>query len=224
MLFRSTGWASGLEAVPWWLRVLVIGLGAAAVAIRPSTWLGSRGRLYAILILGVPLVALALRLGNTGFARYYMTSLVGLFLLIAALAGRALSKPRPTRWAAALLVLLLAGQNLASDAELIRLQRGRPDGAVADIARLSPAGASVAVDPRFEAVIAVAATRARYSVQLAKGCEPAEYLVVPRSLGQPTPVTVVRCGSRMHELDYSTTSPMTGDAWVLYRAEPLQTP
>jgi hypothetical protein len=216
-LDQLSGWAIGLAAVPWWLRLLVIGLGAAAVALRPPPWLGSRGRLYGILILGIPVAALVLRPGNTGFARYYVTSLVGLLLLIGGLAGRALEARKPIRWATAAILLALVGLNLAACMELIRMQRGRPDAPVADMARLSPAGARVAVDPRFEAVITVAATRAHYPVRFAKGCEPAEFLFAPHPLERKAPAMVVHCGLQMRELDSSTTSPMTGDAWALYR-------
>jgi hypothetical protein len=222
-LDQLSGWAIGLPAVALWLRLTLIGIGALAVALRPPPWLGSRGRLYAILILGVPLAALALRIGNTGFARYYISSLVGLLLLAAAFAGRAIDSRGPVRWATAALLLLFAWFNLAGDAQLIRLERGRPDRPVADMARLSPAGASAAVDRRYEAIVRLAAGRARYPLHFAKKCELAEFLLVPRPLDRAPPPSVARCGLRMRQLDLSTTSPMTGDAWVLYGAKSLQT-
>lgn len=222
-LDQLSGFAIGLSAVPLWLRLTVIGAGAAAVAIRPPQWLGSRGRLYAILILGIPLAALALRLGNTGFARYYVTSLIGLYLLIAAFAGRALAAAEPVRWAAAALLLLFAGLNLAGDVQLMHFQRGRPDAPVADMVKLAPAGASISVDRRYEAILTVAATRARYPARFTHGCEPAEFLLVPRPLEGRTPETTVRCGLAMRAIDMSSTTPMTGDPWVVYRAESLQT-
>jgi hypothetical protein len=220
-LDQLSGWATGLSFIPAWLRLAAIGVAAAVVALRPPQWLGSRGRLYALLVLGVPLAALVLRPGNAGFARYYVTSLVGLILLVGALAGRAFDKRGPIRWAAGGLLLVLTGLNLLGDAELIRLQRGRPDGAVADMAKLSPAGARLTANPRFEAIARVAATRAHYPAQLVSNCEAAEFLLIPRPEQRAIPPKIVHCGVPMRERDSSTTSPMTGDAWVLYGAQDL---
>src|SRR5205814_4109707 len=177
----------------------------------------------AILVLGVPLAALLLRPGNAGFARYYVTSLIGLLLLIAAIAGYALDRRGSIRWVAVALLLVLAGLNLAADADVMRLQRGRPDAPTADIAKVSPTGARVAVDRRYLAIVTVSAARARYPVHFAKRCEPAGFLLIPQPQQRAAPATVVRCGVAMRKLDSSTTSPMTGDAWVLYGAEALQT-
>jgi hypothetical protein len=220
-LDQLSGWAIGLSVLPWWLRLLSIGAVAAAVAIRPPQWLGSRGRLYAISILGVPLAALLLRPGNAGFARYYVTSLIGFVLLAALLAGCALGTRGPIRWGALIFLVAFARLNLAGDYELIRLARGRPDAPVADMARLSPGGARVALDRRFEAIVTVAARRSHYPLQLVGGREPADFLLLPRPIAGSAPTRLVRCGTAMRRLDSSTTSPMTGDAWVLYGAQDL---
>jgi hypothetical protein len=223
-LDQLSGWAIGLAAIPWWLRLMTFGAAAAAVALRPPAWLGERGRLYAILALGVPIAALLLRPGNAGFARYYVTSLVGLLLLVAAIAGRALDGRGPIRWVACVLLLAFAASNVVGDVELIRLQRGRPDAPVADMAKRSPSGARVAVNQRYEAILNVAAARSDYPVQIVRGCGPTDYLLVPRPVSSVTPARVLYCGQAMRLLDASTTSPMTGDAWLLYGAQDLAKP
>src|SRR5207253_11131056 len=167
----------------------------------------SRGRLYAILVLGVPLAALLLRPGNAGFGRYYVSSLVGLLLLIPAIAGYALDRRGPIRWATAITLFAFVGLNLAADADVMRLRRGRPDAPIADIAKVSPTGARIAVDRRYVAIVTVSATRAHYPVQFAKGCEPAKFLLIPQPEQRAALATVVRCGVPMRKLDSSTTSP-----------------
>ena len=222
-LDQVTGWSIGLSAVPLWLRLSLIGTASAAVALHPPQWLGSHGRLYALLILGIALGILLLRVGNASFARYYLTSLIGLLLLISEAAGRALAVRGPTRGLTAALLIVLATLNLAGDAELIRLQRGRPDGPVGVMAKLAPEGARVAVNRRFEAIVTVAARRFGYRVQLTHGCEPAEFMLIPQLPEAPAPTAAVHCGTKMRRVDSSTTSPISGDAWVLYAAENLQT-
>ena len=221
-LDQVTGWSIGLSAVPLWLRLSLIGTAGAAVALHPPQWLGAHSRLYALLVLGIALGILLLRVGNASFARYYLTSLIGLLLLMAEAAGWALAVRGPSRGLTAALLIVLATLNLASDAELIRLQRGRPDGPIVVMAKLAPEGARVAVDRRFEAIVTVAAKHLGYRVQLTHRCEPAEFMLVPQPPETPAPTAAVHCGTRMRRVDSSTTSPISGDAWVLYAAD-LQT-
>ena len=64
------------------------------------------------------------------------------------------------------------------DSELIELQRGRPDGAVALMVERSPNGARVALEPkRLEGALTLAALRTRYPLAIAKGCAPADYVL-----------------------------------------------
>jgi hypothetical protein len=216
-------WSAGVSA-PWpWLVPLLLGGAALAIAIWRPNWLGPRARLYALLMLAVPAAALLLRAGNTSFARYYLTSAIGLLLFLADWIGRGLAGRPAARDAAAALVATLVTVGLYRDSLLVDLDRGRPAAAVADIARLSPSGARIAfAEPRLKAVVALAAERTGYPARFAGGCAPADFLLAAQSRWTATPSAVEHCGVQMEVVDSSVTVPITGDSWVLYRAKPLQ--
>jgi hypothetical protein len=220
-LDHLTGSATGLAAIPWWARLPPIAAAAVAVVIRPPLWLGARGRLYGILILGMPVAVAVLSVGNASHVRYYLISLAGLYLLIAAVDGHALTKRGTIRATALAVLLLFVALSLLGDAQLMRLQRGHPERPLSDVASLSPSGARVAVNPRYEAIMTVAARRAGYPLRLVKNCEQLEFVLAPRPVAPVVPATVTYCGRGMRLLDSSTASPLTGDAWALYRAETL---
>ena len=97
-----TGWTAGLERPARLGRAGAVG-GSGVVDRRFGRRNGSvaRARLYAILILGVPLGAALVQSGNSGFARYYLASAIGLLLLESrvdrARAGQATRGPRRRR-------------------------------------------------------------------------------------------------------------------------------
>jgi hypothetical protein len=216
-------WSAGFSA-PWpWLAPLLLGLVAMLIALRPPQWLGSRARLYALLILAIPVGALAVRAGNTSFARYYLASGLGLLLLMSDWIGRGLAGRTAVRAGAAVLVATVIGVSLYRDSQVISIDRGRPAAALADMAALSPSGARIAfAEPRLKAVVAVAAERTGYDARFAGGCSPADFVLAAQSRWKPTPARIERCGVAMHAIDSSVTIPLTGDSWVLYRAKPLQ--
>jgi len=216
-------WSAGLGS-PWpWLVPLFLAAAAVAIARRRPEWLGSRASLYALLILAVPLGLGLVRSGNTSFARYYLASAVGLLLFMADWIGRGLSGRTATRAAAAMLIVTIAGVSLYRDSRLIALDRGRPAAALADMARMSPEGARIAfAEPRLKGVVAVAAEQTGYVARFAGGCAPADFLLASQMRGTSAPATVDRCGVTMEAIDSSVTTPLTGDSWVLYRAESLQ--
>jgi hypothetical protein len=216
-------WSAGFSA-PWpWLVPLAAGAVAALLAFRRPDWLGARARLYALLIIAVPLAAGLIRAGNTEFARYYLTSAVGLLLLISDWIARGLEDRPIVRAAAAALLVTLVGVGLYRDSLLIGVDRGRPARPVADMAALAPSGARIAfTEPRLKGVVAVAAERTGYPARFAGGCTPADFLLAAQSRWKPTPASVVRCGVPMQAIDSSVTVPLTGDSWVLYRARNLQ--
>ena len=76
-------WSVGVTLPLTWIMPLLIGALAAWTGWVQPGWLGSRARLYAILILGVPVGVALIRSGNAGFARYYLASVVGLLVLAA---------------------------------------------------------------------------------------------------------------------------------------------
>jgi hypothetical protein len=216
-------WSAGFSA-PWpWLAPLAAGAVAVLVAHRRPEWLGPRARLYALLIVAVPLAAGLVRAGNTEFARYYMTSAIGLLLLISDWIARGLKDRPAVRATAAVLLVTVLGVGLYRDSLLIGVDRGSPARPVADMASLAPSGARIAfAEPRLKGVVAVAAERTGYPARFAGGCAPADFLLAAQSRWKPTPARVVRCGVPMQAIDSSVTVPLTGDPWVLYRAGSLQ--
>ena len=217
-------WSVGLSSPLPWFVPLAIGAAALATGFGRPEWLGSRARLYALLILAVPLAAGLVRAGNTSFARYYLATALGLLLFRSEWIGRGVAARIQVRAAAALLVVTFAGASLYRDSQLIAVERGRPAAALGDMARLDPSGARIALaEPRLKAVVAVAAERSGYPLRFVRGCAPADFLVAAQSRWSATPSSVERCGVRMQAVDSSVTIPLTGDSWVLYRAKSLQT-
>ena len=217
-------WTAGLAA-PWpWIVPLALGAVALVIALRKPEWLGPRSRLYALLILTVPVGLGVARAGNTSFARYYLASAIGLVFLLSEWIGRGLSARPAVRAAAMSLVavLLLAGGY--RDWTVLTVERGRPAAPVMDMAAIDPAGARIAFDaPRLKAVVAVAAERTGYRARFAGGCDRADFLLASQSRWkEPLPPTIHRCGFAMQAIDSSTTISLTGDSWVLYRARNLQ--
>ena len=219
-----TGWTAGLNLLRDWVAPGALAATALWIGARPPKWLGGRARLYAILILGVPMGVALVQSGNSGFARYYLTSALGLLFLGAEWIARGLSKPPGVRAAAAALHAVLTLTGLWRDSELIALQRGQPDGAVAAMAGRTPHGARVALAPkRLEGELTVAARSARFPVRIVKGCAPADFLLAAQLRREATPAIIDHCGKPMHAVGSSITSTLTGDAWVLYAAASLQT-
>ena len=216
-------WSAGFSA-PWpWVVPLATGAVAVLIAWKRPEWLGSRARLYALLIVAVPLAAGLVRSGNSEFARYYTASAIGLLLLISDWIGRGLKDRPAVRAVAAVLLVTVVVAGLYRDLVLIGVDRGSPSRPVADMAALAPSGARVAfAEPRLKGVVAVAAERSGYAARFAGGCSRADFLLAAQSRWKPTPAKVVRCGVPMVAIDSSVTVPLAGDSWVLYRARSLQ--
>ena len=216
-------WSVGLTGPGVWLVPVMTGALALIIAFRPPPWLGSRARLYALLILGVPVAVFVLRPGNAGYARYYLASGLGLLLLMSEWIGRGLAaRGAPRAAAGALLAIILLASGIR-DFRLIALQRGEPDRPIRDMVALSPAGTDLALpQPRLEAVVKLAAQRIGYPLRFAGRCDPAEFALVAQERWSAIPSSIHRCGVMMRATDSSIASPITGDSWVLYRAESLQ--
>lgn len=216
------GWTAAISVSRAWLGPVAVALAAGWIALRPPHWLGGRARLYAILILAVPLAAMLLQPGNAGYARYYLASALGLLLLLAEWLGRAIDRRGPARALALSALAMLAGAGLWRDAQLVALGRGRSDAAVVAIA--AQPGAQVALAPeRLEAALTLAADRRGTPLGIASGCAPAAFLLAGHGrFDRPLPV-ITRCGTRYWPIVEGHTTPLSGDAWTLYRATGLQT-
>ena len=223
-LDNLTLWSAGISSPLPWLIPLLTGAAALFIMVRRPVWLGSRARLYALLILAIPLGAAIVRPGNTGFARYYLTSSIGILLFLSEWIARGLGeKTLPIRVAAATLLAALVGISFYGNSLAIDLERGRPGATVADMATFSPSGARVALaQQRLQAVVEVAAAERNYPLQFESGCAPAEFLLSVQNPTHLAPSQVMRCGIAMEAVDSSKTIALTGDSWVLYRARNLQ--
>lgn len=216
-------WSAGFGSPFPWLVPLAAGAVALFIAVRPPDWAGERARLYVLLILAVPIGLAMLRASNSGYARYYLMSAVGLLLMMAEWIARGLEGRPAARAAAGLLIVTFLGASLYRDGLLISADRGRPAIPVRDMAYLEPSGASVAfAEPRLKAVVAVAAERTGYRARFAGGCAHADFLLAAQSPRSHLSATVQHCGIEMEAIDSSTAIPLTGDSWVLYRAKTLQ--
>jgi hypothetical protein len=223
-LDNLSGWTIGVSAIGRWLGPLLIAGVSLALFLRPPAWLGARGRLYAILILGLPLAVALIHPGNASFPRYYLASAVGLLLLVSEWLGRGLAQHGRLREASAAALAAILLVCLWHDGQLVRAQRGHPDQALALIAQRSPAGARVALGSRgFAGVLTVAADRAGYALSIVDGCAPAAFVVAAQPRFGTVPATILHCGVAMRALGAGAGTPLTGDRWTLYGVEGLQT-
>lgn len=114
--------------VPWkdlWPIAIVLGL----LVLAPA-WGASRLALYRLAIFGFPFMLAVLHAGNVGHARYYMTALLPLLLMLGEMIGFGLTRSDWRRpWAGAGLAAMAAG-SLWCDGVLALDQRGDPGGPV----------------------------------------------------------------------------------------------
>jgi hypothetical protein len=213
----------GLSLGTVWLGPLLLGLGVAALTVRPPHWLGRRRWLYPLLILSVPLAVGLLHVGNSGFARYYLPSALGLLLIASEWLGGGIAAPDKRRWLSLAVLAILLGASLWRDSELIRLQRGEPGRPLATVAKLAPGGANIAfAEERLRGVMLAAAARSGYRFRTASNCAPAEFLLGARNSASRVQPVVVRCGVAMRAIAYGNTGALSGEGWALYRAQALQ--
>lgn len=213
----------GLSLGNGWFGPLLLGLAVAALALRPPQWIGRRRWLYPLLILSVPVAVGLLRVGNSGFARYYLPSALGLLLIASEWIGRGIGSPDRRRWLSLAALAIVLGAGLWRDSELIRLQRGEPGRPLETVARLAPGGATVAfAEERLRGVMLAAAARSGYRFTTATNCAPALFLLGARNSASRVQPVVVRCGVRMRAIAYGNTGALSGEGWALYRAEALQ--
>lgn len=211
-------WTVGMGMRPAWLGPAALALTAGFLAVRPPQWLGSRARLYAILILAVPLAMALIRPGNAGFARYYLTSALGVLLLLAEWLGRAITSGGRLRQVALAVLVALTAAGLWRDAQLLAQGRGRPDVAVALIGTRP-----VALQPaRLEAAMRLAANRRGHPLRIARGCAPAPFVLAGHGRFDRPFATMERCRITYRRIAAGLTTPLSGDAWSLYAAHRLQ--
>jgi len=213
----------GLAGSPWWLLPAVFAIMAVVIGMWPPSWIGRWRFLLPLLILGVPLGIALMRSGNPQFARYYLSSAVGVLLLISVWAGRALRGPGIAAAFAILVVAVMVGGGLQGDYDLIARHRGDPDGPLRIFEAQGERRPTVAlVEERLEAVLVAAAARRGTAFTKVSGCKPAEFLLGARSSFTPARPEVSRCGTRWRLVGFGNSSRLTGGGWALYRSERLQ--
>ena len=213
-------WTLGTTELPGWIVLVACAVSALVLSLRPPPWLGERARLFAILTLGVPLAVAVIHPPNTGFARYFLCSAMGLLLLVAECIGRMFTKNFAVRAAAGAGLGALVLSSLWQDAGMVRIERGHPEQIVKLMQQRSPAGGRLAIETmRLEAVTRLAAIRNDYPLELVSGCAPAEFEVSsePKRLADPGPL--VRCGVTMRPIGSGSGTALTGDRWILYSAD-----
>ncbi len=199
---------------------------AAAIALAPG--LGGRRFLYAFAVLAFPaMLAVALsRIGNAGFARYYLVACTALLLLVAELAGRAIASGSWRRAVGVAVVAIILVASLARDQALARSLRGDPGRAVATMRAAAPGGTSVGVDTiRPTAVLDAAARTAGYRLEIRRRCPAAAFLFVDLEDHAPAPARLARCGETYARVAVGRYLAMSGFDWSLYaRALPQRAP
>ena len=199
---------------------------AAAIALAPG--LGGRRFLYAFAVLAFPaMLAVALgRIGNAGFARYYLVACTALLLLVAELAGRAVASGGWRRAVGVAVVAIILVVSLARDQGLATSLRGDPGRAVATMRAAAPGGTSVGVDTiRPTAVLDAAARTAGYRLEIRRRCPAAAFLFVDLEDHAPAPARLARCGETYARVAVGRYLAMSGFDWSLYaRALPQRAP
>ena len=213
----------GVATGPWWLLPSLIALIAALLAIWPPRWIAHWRFLLPLLILSVPVGVGLTRAGNPEFARYYLSSAVGVLLLISIWLGVALRGPVGRSALAMILVSILAGGSLMGDYELIEKRRGDPDRPLQIIEAQAKRQPRVAfAEERLKGVLLAAAKRRGSAFLTVSGCDPADYLLGARWSRIPAHPEVVWCGAPWHLVSFGNSGRLSGEGWALYRPGRLQ--
>jgi hypothetical protein len=213
----------GVAFGPWWLSPAIFALLAVWISVRPPRWIGRWRFLLPLLILSVPLGIAVTRSGNPEFARYYLSSAVGVLLLASMWIGREMRGPAIRSGLAMIAAVIMIGGGLWGDAQLIELRRGDPDRPLQIMQAQAKHRPTVAfAEERLKAVLTVAGERRGYQFTTASGCDPAEYLLGARWSLAPVRKEVVRCDTTWHLVDYGNSGRLSGEGWALYRSERLQ--
>ena len=213
----------GATVGPWWLLPSVIAVLAILLAIWPPRWADRWRFLLPLLILSVPIALGLMRAGNPEFARYYLSSAIGVLLLASIWIGRELRGPAVrTALALGILTVMVSG-SLYGDYQLIELRRGDPDRPLQIIEAQSADEPTVAfAEERLKGVLIAAAERRGSKFVTAAHCAPADYLLGARWSLVPAHSEVTWCGKTWHMVEYGNSGRLSGEGWALYRSQRLQ--
>ncbi|MGA1797403.1 hypothetical protein VH567_01310 [Sphingomonas sp. 4RDLI-65] len=196
-----------------------IGLALIAIAALLLRAHPDRRPLYLFATIAFPLVlGIALwRIGNAGFARYYLVAVVGLLLLLADSAGAAIQHGGRRKAIAIALTLLVIVACIRRDGALAGAARGDPGLAIAAMHARAPSGTSVLVDTiRPIPVLDVAARGTGYPLAIHQDCPAAAYTFVDLDGPLPPAATLTRCGARYLIVRSGRHLALSGLDWALY--------
>ncbi|WP_380787379.1 hypothetical protein [Sphingomonas sp. R86521] len=204
-------------------------IAAAAVAVAATILLAPgampRRFLYVFALLAFPaMLGLALsRIGNAGFARYYLVACTALLLLAADVAGAAIARRGSQRVVAIAFIAIIAAASLSRDYGLAQSLRGDPARAVTLMRAAAPAGTSVGVDTiRPTAVLDAAARTAGYPLDIRQHCPAAAFLFVDLEDRIAAPAALDRCRQHYARIAVGRYLAMSGFDWALYTRIPPQ--
>ncbi|KRB82274.1 hypothetical protein ASE00_09310 [Sphingomonas sp. Root710] len=203
MVAFTLGWPL---PVPLWLAAL---LPLSLAAIRHPA-LHDRLPFLLLAIIGLPLVVLLFRPGNSAFPRYYLLSAIALLLLAAEpLAVR--------RWFAMIPLYLVLTGCLILDLQIIDNRRADPGVAIDAMAERAPGGAAVLIDnARDSAVLESAAATHGYPLRFAAGCADADFLFAEGDPGKRTSAIPRLCGANFRSISGGQVYGLSGMDWRLY--------
>ncbi len=179
------------------------------------------------LVLLLPFAVLIVRPGNTGFARYFLPVAIGLLFFMADQFGQLCArKGRVANCIAGFIGIGLPLVALVQDFQLISNRRGDVALAITALSKESPLGGVVAApQSRALALLDVAARQARYPLQNAgKNCARAPFLFILQTPDPSRGSLFPYCGAHWKSLASRTNIGPSGQSWVLYARQGLQSP
>ena len=208
----TTGFA--LLASSATIGVALLAIAALLVRAHPD-----RRRFYLFATIAFPLVlGVALwRIGNAGFARYYLVAVVGLLLLLADSASVAIHRGGWRKGVAIVLTVLLVWACLHRDYALAAAARGDPARAIATMRTRLPRGATVLVDTiRPISVLDVAARSNGYPLAIRQSCPAAGFVFIDLDPQTAPASMIARCNDRYRLLQTGRHLALSGLDWALY--------
>ncbi len=188
---------------------------------------GASGRrfLYVFGLVAFPaILAVALsRIGNAGFARYYLVACTVLLLLAGACIGTAIERGGWRRVVAIAVLAVIAAASLVRDRALAETLRGDPGRALSIVRAAMPAGGSIGFDTiRHTAVLAAAARTAGYPLEIVRHCPAAPFVFIDLEDRAIPPATLDRCDRSYARVAIGRYAAMSGFDWALYAVTPPQ--
>lgn len=180
---------------------------------------------FATIAFSLVLVVALWRIGNAGFARYYLVAVVGILLLLADSAGAAIRRGGWRSGVSIVLTVLVIVGCVRRDDALARAARGDPDRAIATMRSRMPLGATVLIDTiRPIPVLDIAARRTGYALAIHRTClapapaatpAPAFAFIDLERRASPMP-SIARCGTAYILVQTGRHLALSGLDWALY--------